>query len=236
MAPKYPKFEPQGDSLRRWMERADEPGCPISKTTLTISNMDHGLWYVHSNPEFLTDNWKPWADTFGLTVGHPEIMKEPVFRFQSVLKTKGEPTFWIGRTGPGVIFIDNIRRAQDPANFYMSEFAKAFYESHFPLESLKYVFVTTVIQEETVPFLRDHIYLSREGLGFPPKEPQTWESPSPEFCGILGTPIGKVIAALVLCAYGQGVKRIQRIVTFHTGEDRWEYNLRFDIEDVSIAH
>ncbi|KAJ5514403.1 hypothetical protein N7463_003955 [Penicillium fimorum] len=114
----------------------------------------------------------------------------------------------------------------------MSEFAKAFYESHFPLESLKYAFVTTVVQEKTMPFLRDHIYLSQEGLGFPPKEPQTWESPSPEFCGILGTPIGKVVAALVLCAYGQSVKRIPRIVTFHTGSNPCEYNLRFDIEDV----
>ncbi|KAJ5384846.1 hypothetical protein N7517_002757 [Penicillium concentricum] len=40
MAPKYPEFEPRGNSLRRWMERADEPGCPISRTELTLSNMD----------------------------------------------------------------------------------------------------------------------------------------------------------------------------------------------------
>ncbi|KAJ5834746.1 hypothetical protein N7447_000772 [Penicillium robsamsonii] len=232
MAPKYPEFEPEGDSLRRWMERADEPGCPISRTTLTLSNMDSGVWYILAHPDPLTDKWEYWANTLGLTVDGPQNIQEPSYRFQSVVKATGEPTYWIGRTGPGVIFIDNIRRADDPTNFYMSEFAKAFYESHFPLESLKYVFITTIVQESTMPFLRDHIYLSREGLEFPPKEPQTWESPSPEFCGILGTPIGKVVAALVLCTYGQGVKRIPRIVSFHTGNHRCEYNLRFDIEDV----
>ena len=131
-----------------------------------------------------------------------------------------------------MIFIDDLRRQQVPTNFYMSEFTKAFYESHFPLNTLKCVIVTNIGQKHTKPFIRDHIYKSREGLEFPPKEPQTWESPSPEFCGILGTPIGKVVAAFVLCAYGQGVKRIPRIVTFHTGENSSKYNLRFDIEDV----
>ncbi|CAI7581532.1 unnamed protein product [Penicillium glandicola] len=231
MAPKYPEFQPQGNSLRLWMEHADEPRCPIPRTTLTVSDIDPKVWHVLSNPEFLADEWEYWADIFGLSVDYPAINPEPLYRFQSVIKIKGEFTFWIGRTGPGVIFMDNIKRSQDPTNFYMSEFSKAFYESHFPLESLKYVFVTTVVQPETVPFIRDRIYKSRE-LRFPPKEPQTWESPSPEFCGILGTPIGKVVAAFVLCAYGQGVRRIPRIVTFHTGEDWSEYNIRFDIEDV----
>lgn len=232
MAPKYPEFEPQGDSLRRWMEGADKPQCPIPMTTLTVADIDPNVWHVACNPKSLTSKWEYWADIFGLTVDDPASNQEPIYRFQSVVKIKGEFTYWIGRTGPGVIFMDNIKRSQNPTNFYMSEFAKAFYESHLPLESLKYVFVTTVIQKETVPFIRDHIYKSREGLRFPPKEPQTWESPSPEFCGILGTPIGKVVATFVLCAYGQGVKRIPRIVTFHSGEDWSEYNLRFDIEDV----
>jgi hypothetical protein len=211
------------------MERADEPSCPISKTTLTISAIDPELWHVVSNPVSLTDDWELLSDTFDLMVDIPASIREPVYRSQSVLRIKGEFTYWMGRTGPGVIFMDNIRRSQDPTSFYMSEFAKAVYESHFPLESLKYVFVTTIIQEETVSFIRDCIY-PRDRVGFP-KEPQTWDSPSPEFCGILGTPIGKVVAATVLCTYGQGVKRIPRIVVFHTGE-QCEYNLRFDIEDV----
>ncbi|KAJ6187453.1 hypothetical protein N7519_002361 [Penicillium mononematosum] len=228
MAAKYPEFEPLGDTFRRWMERADEPGCYIPRTTLTVAGLDPTLWHVASSPKPLTLEWEAWADTFGLTLDDP-ASKQTMYLGQSVLKIKGEHTYWMGRIGPGVIFIDNIKRAQDPRNFYMSEFTKALYELHYPLESLKCVIVTTVVQEETRPFIREDIYES-QGLGFPSKEPRTWESPSPEFCGILGTPIGKVVAAFVLCAYGQGVKRIPRIMTFHTG--MVELNIRFDIEDV----
>ncbi|KGO71936.1 hypothetical protein PITC_026560 [Penicillium italicum] len=235
MASKYPEFEPQGDSLRRWMELADEPDCPIPRTTLTIPDIDPRLWYLSSIPGSLTKEWEYWDRTFGLTVDYLASNQEPLYLLKSavsVVKLTGELTLWVGRTGPGVIFLDNIKRAPNSATFYMSEFAKAFYESHFPLESLKYVIVTSIVQQETRRFIRDQIYKSSERLEFPPKEPQIWESPSPEFCGILGTPIGKVVAAFVLGAYGQGVKRIPRIVTFHTGEDLCEYNLRFDLEDV----
>ncbi|CAG8878607.1 unnamed protein product [Penicillium nalgiovense] len=210
MAPKYPEFEPWGETFRRWMECADEPGCYIPRTTLTVAGLDPTLWHVVSSPKPLTLEWVSWAGIFGLTLDDP-ASDQTMYLDQSVLKIKGEYTYWMGRIGPGVIFIDNIKRAKDPRNFYMSEFTKAVYESHFPLESLKG-------------------YLRVPGLGFPPKEPQTWVSPSPEFCGILGTPIGKVVAAFVLCAYGQGVKRIPRIVTFHTSMAG--LNLRFDIEDV----
>ncbi|KAK4863658.1 hypothetical protein LT330_002436 [Penicillium expansum] len=235
MAPKYPEFEPQGDSLRRWMERADEPECPIPMTNLTIPGIDPKFWYVHSSPESLGEEWEYWVHIFGLTVDDPASNQERIYRLESavsVVKLTGELTLWVGRTGPGVIFMDNIKRAPNSTSFYMSEFAKAFYESRFPLKSLKCVIVTRIIQRETRSFIQDHIYESREGLGFRPKEPQTWESPSPEFCGILGTPIGKVVAAFVLGTYGQGIRRIPRIVTFHTGEDLCGYNLRFDIEDV----
>lgn len=192
MTPKYPKFEPQGDSFRRWMERADEPGCPISRTTLTTEDLDPKVWIVGSSPQFLEEDWMYWADTFGLPVDDPAINQKAIYRFQSALKHKGDLTLWIGRAGPGVIFIDDIRRQQVPTNFYMSEFTKAFYESHFPLNTLKYVIVTDINEKHTMPFIQDHVYKSREGLEFPPKEPQTWESPSPELCGILGTPLVKL--------------------------------------------
>jgi hypothetical protein len=53
-----------------------------------------------------------------------------------------------------------------------------------------------------------------------------------QFNAILGTPIGRVVASLVLGAYGQGVKRIARIVTFQTGYFNEILELRFDIEDI----
>ncbi|KAJ5615881.1 hypothetical protein N7537_000995 [Penicillium hordei] len=182
------------------MERADEPGCPIPRTTLTIEGIDPKVWLVGIGAQFLEDEWrKLFIDS------------------NKPLNTKA---------------ILHFGRQQILTNFYMSEFSKAFYETHFPLETLQYVIVTDIRRKHTNPFLRDHIYKSQSVLEFLPREPQTWESPSPETCGTLGTPIGKVVTAFVLCAYGQGVKRIPRIVKCETGENSSKYNLRFDIEDV----
>ncbi|KAJ5383125.1 hypothetical protein N7517_001036 [Penicillium concentricum] len=80
------------------------------------------------------------------------------------------------------------------------------------------------VQEcETEPFIEEHIYPSRIGLSYPSAKTQTWNRSSPEFSAIMGTPVG---------TYGQGVKRIARIATFHTALDLHKLHIRFDIEDV----
>lgn len=137
------------------MERTDESECPITMITLTIPDIDPRLWYVTSTPESLEEEWEYWARIFSLAVDDPAGNREPIYRLVSavsVVKLTGELTFWVGRMGPGVIFMDNIKRAPSSKSFYMSEFTKAFYESHFPLESLKYVSVTRIAQREIRPF------------------------------------------------------------------------------------
>lgn len=232
MSLRYPEFELLGDRLRRWIENADEPGCRIPKTTFGISDIDDRTWRVQSYPEFLDHQWDAWAYSMDLPVDVQGIDQDPSYHSQSVLKFTGEPSYWMGRSGPGVVFLDNIRRIVGSTDPYMSEYTKAFYEMHFPLESLKHVVMTTILQVETRHLLADRVYQSSEGLSFSCKEPLTWEPPSPGFCAILGTPIGKVVGAFVLGAYGQGVKRIARIVSFRTGQNLTDFNLRFDIEDV----
>ncbi|KAJ5467520.1 hypothetical protein N7475_005272 [Penicillium sp. IBT 31633x] len=232
MAQGFPEIELRGDDLRRWMEDANEPGCPIPISTFTLHQVNPNDWYWLSVPEYLSKDWARWTQSMGLpvdTVG--DEGSGPSYYSQSILKNRGEFTFWMGRSGPGVIFIDNIKRIEGSTNPYMSEYTKAFYELEFPLEGLKHVVVTTVIQPETMAFITDHLYPT-QGLPARPSEPHSWEAPSAEFCGLLGTPIGKVIGAFVLGTYGQGVKRIARIVSFHTGGELDECNLRFDIADV----
>jgi hypothetical protein len=239
MALTYPEFEPHGDKLRRWMEDANEPRCPILRTSLTIPDENNVIvsreWYINSDPSYLTEHWALWAQSVGLPFdGLPlearDRGQKPSYYAQSIIKFLGSYGCWIGRTGPGVIFIDNIKRVTGSTDPHMSEYTKAFYEMNFPLASLKYVVVTTIVERKTRPFL-DHLYTS-QGLSLPLKESQTWEASSAEFCGLLGTPIGKMVGAFVLGAYGQGVRRIARIVNFQTSDDVSACNLRFDIEDV----
>ncbi|KXG47095.1 uncharacterized protein PGRI_038410 [Penicillium griseofulvum] len=146
-------------------------------------------------------------------------------------RDEGPPVWWIGRTGPGVIFIDDIFRSKRSDDPYMSEFTKAAYEMDFPLDSLKNVFVINVNEKNTLSCVRQ-VYKAREGLRYPSSTEQTWEPSSPEFCALLGVGIGKVVAAFVLCAWGQERKRIARIVTFHIGADVHKLYMRFDLEDM----
>ncbi|KAJ5774151.1 hypothetical protein N7457_009047 [Penicillium paradoxum] len=232
MALKYPEFEPRGDSLRRWMEKSDEPGCPIPRTEFTLPDRDDPRRHSHTVQEDLTQEWSSWAKSIGLPVDAVDGDPKPSYYTQSIVKTGlGRLTYWLGRTGPGVIFIDNIMRVPDSTDPHISEYTQAFYEMNFPLESLKHVVVTTIVQSQTMDLV-EQIYEAHPDNLFPAESPQTWESPSPEFCAILGTPLGKVVGAFVLGAYGQGVKRIARIVSFHTGSDFDIFNLQFDIEDV----
>ncbi|KAJ5550806.1 hypothetical protein N7535_001254 [Penicillium sp. DV-2018c] len=222
----------QGDRLQRWMEDANEPKCPILRTSLTIpeSVIMDDEWYINSDPHYLTEDWALWAQSVGLPSANQDFNQEPIYWAQSIVRFKGSYGCWIGRTGPGVIFIDNIKRVQGSTHPHMSEYAKAFYEMNFDLASLKYVVVTMIVEKRTRPFL-NYLYQSR-GLSLVHAEPQTWEASSDGFCGLLGTPIGRVVGALILGAYGQGVKRIARIVSFQIGDEFGGYNLRFDIDDV----
>jgi hypothetical protein len=147
-------------------------------------------------------------------------------------KGKEKATQWFGRTGPGVIFIDCFSRAKGCAHPYMSEFTRGIYEINFDINSLKYVVFTTIIEADTSAFVNDDLYKPRELLS-PLEETQTWESPSAEFCGILGTPIGKVAGAIVLGAFGQGIKQISRVVTFHVG---LSLHIQFEIGDVRASN
>ncbi|CAI7580805.1 unnamed protein product [Penicillium glandicola] len=215
MAENYPLWENKGRSLQKWIENYRAAGCPypISTFTLTSRHQDYTVDQksVHLNAKLLTALHMSNTDT--------------TYRQISITQhDEGPPVWWIGRTGPGVIFIDDIFRSKRSDDPYISEFTKAAYEMHFPLDSLRNVFVPNVNEANTLS--------SRDGLRYPSSTEQTWEPSSSEFNALLGIGIGKVLAAFVLCAWGQGRKRIARIVTFHIGADVHKLYMRFDLEDM----
>jgi hypothetical protein len=166
-----------------------------------------------------------------LTAFHMNNTNSTYRKISITQRDEGPPVWWIGHTGPGVIFIDDIFRSKRSDDPYMSEFTKAAYEMDFPLDSLKNVFVTNVNEKDTLLCVRE-VYRTRKELRYPSSTEQTWEPSSPEFHALLGVGIGKVIAAFVLCAWGQERKRIARIVTFHIGADVHKLHMRFDLEDM----
>ncbi|KAJ5494505.1 hypothetical protein N7463_010592 [Penicillium fimorum] len=223
MAFKYPQFEPYGDKLIRWMENINEAGCPIPMSTLKVGSLQRHIWTNEYEREWLSPEYIASIVGLGLQVGdlipHTSYpTQSPSFR-HSIIKTKEGITALISTMGPGVFFLYSMRRLYGSSDPYVSELIKLAYETHFRLDSLRYIFMDEVQECETEPFIEEQIYPSREGLCYPSAKTQTWNRSSPEFSAIMGT-------------YGQGIKRIGRIATFHTALDLHKLHIRFDIEDV----
>jgi hypothetical protein len=139
---------------------------------------------------------------------------------------------WDGFTGPGVIIISNIARAQHSLSPPMSEVTKAVYERTFDINGLRYVIIKNIMNEQTVRLIKDLLYTAEKCVPWPGEYGQrdTWEWNTPEYQALLGTCLGKFVAYLVLGSYKRGRKRIARIVTYRIGNSQWP-QMRFDIED-----
>ncbi|CDM30178.1 unnamed protein product [Penicillium roqueforti FM164] len=220
--PRYFPWEEKGRSLRRWIEREHEPGCPYPRSTFAVT-------YDPQPQNYSVTHEAVWWDSAWDTCIYPFDLPDELNKIE-IHNRQGPPVGWEGRTGQGVVFLDWIRRSRRSTAPHISELTKAAYEMDFSLNSLEYVFVTSIFETDTVQCVRDEVYRT-EGIEYPSSEHRIW-TPSCEFDALLGTAIGKTVAAFVLCAWGQGRKRIARIVTFHDGEYLQRLNMRFDIEDV----
>jgi hypothetical protein len=234
MAPSYPKWDPKGEKLQKWLNNANEPGCPIPKTTVTMANLPPSEYFIYSKATCLSLTQSNWVASLGLPVETSVEDADSVYQFLSLHKNELPWAHWSGRIGPGVIIIECIRREDDSTAPWISELTKAIYEKHSSLSDLRYVFLTDVQNEDTVECITTICDAHR--LPYPSDDDQgkwptgVWVPPSPEFNALLGTRLGKVVAYFILGAYGRGVKRIAKITFFNA--KRKQLNLRFDIENV----
>lgn len=230
MASSKAHLERQGEIMQMWVENTGPFKCPIRKSRLCFEFLQgSGKWTAYMNSIYLDEKWTSWADGMGMVSTDTEeehggqIYEAIVSKYTRQLPTL---TRWEGRIGRGVIVTDKFRREKGSGDPYMSDIMKSVYEFHFPIESLKHVVFASVIEKATYGFITSELYGPHRSYT-PLDEPRMWENPSPEFRGILGTPIGKVAGSFVIGAYGRGLKRIVRIVTFYTD---YALNVQFDLE------
>jgi hypothetical protein len=234
MASSYPKWDPKGENLRKWLNNANEPGCPIPKATVIMADMPPSKYFIYNRATCLSLTQSHWVAHLGLPVEISVEDADSVYQFLSLHKNELPSTHWSGRIGPGVIIIECIRRENDSTAPWISELTKALYENYFPLSNLRCVFLTDVQNADTVECIKAICdthqlpYPSEDEYGKWPTA--VWMPPSPEFNALLGTRLGKVVAYFILGAYGQGVKRVARITLFNA--KRNQLNLRFDIENI----
>ncbi|KAJ5994167.1 hypothetical protein N7451_009891 [Penicillium sp. IBT 35674x] len=247
--PLYGPTEEEGAQRRRWIDDPSEPGCSIERSTLTYSQIVNR----YEGMGFSTRPVDPDPDFEGhvLTAIKELEQKEIIstVREYENFELDSPLLAWSGCTGSGVITIDVMMRSRIGGNItremmddvpHASCIAQAFYQRDFEIDDLRSIFVNDIINRDTVGFFHEHIYDEKFYDDFPGQTcvPQTWEHGSPEYDGLLGTRIGKVVAYLVLGAFPRGTRRISRIVTYSSkGKNyiymRFDLDIRFDIEVVA---
>ncbi|KAJ5331369.1 hypothetical protein N7476_001152 [Penicillium atrosanguineum] len=182
-------------------------------------------------------------------VGLPNEWVNPVPRGKSVYRCIEVDNSDIGMgltawIGPTVCHVDqlcnpernrSVRLEEDRPP--MSQIIQAMYEKFFPISSLRYVFVTEVVNARTFHFIKRTLY-PENNMEWPSRMvrryiPSTWDFGTPEYDALIGTPIGRTISYLVLQAYPRGTHRIVRVVTWPCSPIA--AHMRFDIEAIDGA-
>ncbi|KAJ5751920.1 hypothetical protein N7520_008837 [Penicillium odoratum] len=223
----YGEFESKGSALQRQMENTEEPGCLIPRSTATrLGDLSQEEWKVIAKKECLPSEFVSCFHLLGLPADtNPDEESSP-YRCVYIVRREFPAMSWVGRVGEGVILLDCIKRSNGN-RYHMSDLTKLAYERYFPLDTLRFVIAACVVNTDSTMTLFE-IYRSR-GIYYLDNDEYTWESSAAEFRALLGCGIGKCVTNFILAAYGQGVKRISRIVTWR---ERGELEMLFAIENV----
>ncbi|KAJ5741409.1 hypothetical protein N7533_010818 [Penicillium manginii] len=237
---RFPPWQAKGRKLRQWMEASKTGERKIRQSSLRLRDLDQASWIICIIPKCL-----PLRENLlirrvgGLPTEWNTGEQRPLYKKVSIRSHQDDvetpATEWYGFVGLGMLSISWVFRPQEDFVVvdgqhepYISEISKAVYENSFPLDTLKYVFVTGLSEDDTKQCLNYYISSDRRDDLFY----ESWEYTEPQCDALLGTKIGKTVAYLLLGAFGQGVKRVRRIaVISEVGQD---WDLRFDIEDVPL--
>lgn len=202
------------------MADPNERDREFSGSTLKFSDLGSCEERMFDN---LTSEWEPLVRKLRLphefdtppTSDHPSA-----YRYVKISK----PTLlFIAWVGAGIMLLHAVRRTEGP---HLSEVAQAFYEKYYDMSDLKYIVLNDVMNLETSHLVKSKLYSELNGLQWPDEEPMFWTLGTPEFDGLLGTRMGKLVAYIVLGAFPQGNRQIDRIVTW---PGALGIHMRFDI-------
>lgn len=222
--------EQQGAGMRllQWINIPSAP-CPISLSMCNFHGLLSNRWELLEQPADLPSNYT--ESTFlppGIPGRKGSPSKKTPYRWTSMKKAPPNMPYmvcwWTGRTAEGVVFLEDLNRPKGSQTPFISEITKAVYEKDFNIETLRYVFVADVANAVTRGFIMGVLWPSTT------EYPREMGSNTPEFQVVLGTPIGKIVAHLVLNSFARGTRRIARVVLWP--DANFSPQLRFDIERV----
>ncbi|KAJ5958725.1 uncharacterized protein N7479_005875 [Penicillium vulpinum] len=230
-------FRQKGTDYQNWINYPDDKDCRrpciVSPSTLKMDELirpsdDRNQWDAYFNalvdaPEEIGDP-RPLDLPRGLDYHKLYLRKLGTEKDGSLGWNK-----YHGRVAHTAIFADNNVRLDGPQ---WSQIAQAHYQDFFDIDSLKYVFRMTVVNEETHTFVAKVLY-PRYGIELAGDcQLRPWLYDTDDYREIMGTPLGKAVGALVLGAFPRGTRRVIQILTWQFDGD---LQMRFDISRIPSA-
>ncbi|KAJ6015984.1 hypothetical protein N7540_010575 [Penicillium herquei] len=211
-------LQPRGARVVRWIENPNATNCPVQRTSLTLEQI------LRVNPIFTREeNIYPAGVERFLCI--PNDREWPRHTY-TALTLRHDGFLFMGhvQAGNGHLVIDNMHRARD-SRVRISDVAVALYNSVSPIENLRHISVSFIIEEQTCKFITFDLYRA-----WPAQENRTWQHGTPEYYQIMGTRIGRTVAYIVLSGLQRGSRRITSVTVYNCGKDDDTVNLRFDID------
>lgn len=250
-----------GLQISRWIKDPNEPGCQVrhrtpEQTHYKLLTMLREDLILEKSSDYWVHPFYTGSGKIPVQAGVPPITKDQFTGWQ-IYFNRGRvpdskhilaesrskaPDLFHGATFPGGIIMHNAHRTRDDFP-HISEIAASIYTKDFrSLDSLRYVYATTVVNAQTHEYVMDHIYND------PSKsvhQPRMAVYNTRFYDEILGTRVGRIVGYLMLGGFPRGQYRIARVVTYLSkrpiqcggnpaGEDARDHhlNIRFDIEPI----
>ncbi|KAJ5576905.1 hypothetical protein N7535_003831 [Penicillium sp. DV-2018c] len=234
------KYRAIGAQLQTWIDDPDAPGCTVDKAKLEMQDLTRNKTWkfkhsptdsVHELPETERVEMRLPGPEHGAQFQHMELEQHGTSRRQR--ERKNPINQYKMTIGEGFIASHLMYRGDGP---HWNEIARAFYrDADFRIETLRYVTLTSVVNDETAPLVMGVLYPRRSirfgtmTVGYPT---QVWPHGTREYQEILGTQLGKAVAYLILSSFPRGTRRISQVRTW-SHSDHKTPSMTFVIENAS---
>lgn len=225
-----------GHLRQRWIDDANEPNCTVQPPDFEFESLTHAKhrferWTVNFN------RWVPRPPAIqedlegcGLPVGNEDYHDVKISKNSVFAHPKSGTNLYHITTAMGVIILRNVARYDGP---WWSQVALAQYDVHVARNLLRHIYLENFINEDTRNVI--HTIWAKpqppgsQGFQLSPTSVNQviWNFDPPEYKAILGTELGKGVAAIVLSAFPRGTYRIPSIVVWKKSS----MQIRFDIKE-----
>ncbi|CDM30256.1 hypothetical protein PROQFM164_S02g000405 [Penicillium roqueforti FM164] len=227
-------FHEKGAAYQAWIANPTLGGCHCGQARQTLFDLFNNsnkrerftcpVNHFDDPPKSIRDDLK----NLGLPITNKKYRFTRLFHYGYNKDGDKKETQYQHSFAKGALIAECIYRYTGP---HWSNVAIAQYSFDHPIDTLKYIYFTNIVNEETLPYVQEILY-PRHDLDWPTRdrlESHAWEYGTEEYRELLGTQLGKAAACVVLGAWERGTRRIARI---HTIGREYEIHLRFDIEAI----